>query len=377
MKRFGLAAFLCAFAVFASASVASAMPPFAQAYGMRCEVCHTQVPALNAYGRYVQRTGYASLDAHTLHRSTPFWIGWNANYSHNSADQTPPRTELGNIAVHAAGAFDDNVTFHLHTWIVQDGQAGGLDTAWITFNNIMHRDGHLFIGKMPGAVISPFSQWFDISAFATPEITVGEHAWMNDANRWGAKFAYVKNSLDAEVGYFAGGGDLGDAFVMTQDHEKTLQWRIAHANPEQPLEYGIMGSRGSFPLAEGGFDQYTSYTPYIQRDPAGNMPGILAMYQMATDQNAGQDALGNPLGAASSTAATIELYKPLGPKALIAIRKEFQNDGLGTQSQTGVVDFSYHIAPYLHLYLESAMAQNATPTWSYMLWWTIPLQNVK
>lgn len=353
------------------------MPPFAQAYGMRCDVCHTQVPALNAYGRYVQRTGYASLDAHTLHRSTPFWIGVNANYSHNSADEKPPRTEFGNIAIHAAGAFDDNVTFHLHTWIVQDGQAGGLDTAWITINNLMHRDGHLFIGKMPGTVASPFSQWFDLSAFTTPEITVGEHAWMNDANRWGAKFAYVKNSLDAEVGYFGGAGDLGDAFVMTEDHEKTLQWRLAHANPEQPLEYGIMGSRGAFPLAEGGFDQYTSYTPYVQRDPAGNMPGVFAMYQMANDRNAGEDALGNPLGAAASTAATFELYQPLGSKALIAIRKEFQNDGLGTQSQTGVVDFSYHIAPYLHLYLESSMAQNATPTWSYMLWWTVPLQKVK
>lgn len=377
MKRFMLAALIGSVAAFASAGVASAMPPFAQAYGMRCEVCHTQVPALNAYGRYVQRTGYASLDAHTLHRSTPFWIGESANYSHNSADETAPRTELGNLAIHAAGAFDDNVTFHLHTWVVQNGQAGGVDTAWITFNNLLHRDGHLFVGKMPGTVISPFSQWFDLSAFSTPEITVGEHAWMNDANRWGAKFAYVKNSLDAEIGYFGGTGDLGDAFVMTQDHEKTLQWRIAHANPEQPLEYGVMGSRGSFPLAEGGFDQYTSYTPYLQRDPAGNMPGILVMYQMATDQNAGEDASGNPLGAASSTAATIELYKPLGPKALIAIRKEFQNDGLGTQSQTGVVDFSYHIAPYLHFYAESAMAQNATPTWSYMLWWTIPLQSVK
>jgi hypothetical protein len=37
---------------------AMAMPPFAQAYGVQCNVCHTQVPALNTYGRYVQRTGY-------------------------------------------------------------------------------------------------------------------------------------------------------------------------------------------------------------------------------------------------------------------------------------------------------------------------------
>ncbi|MEO6912465.1 MAG: hypothetical protein ABI182_00415 [Candidatus Baltobacteraceae bacterium] len=344
---------------------------------MKCSVCHTQVPALNAYGRYVQRTGYASLDVHTLHRSTPFWVGESANYSHNSQDSNPPRTEFGNLALHAAGAFDGNTTFHVQQWITQNGQSGGVDTAWITYNNLLHRDGHLFVGKMPGTTASPLSQWFDIASFATPELTVGEHVYQNDGNRWGAKFNYVKNSLDAEIGYFGAGGDLGGVGVYSQDTEKTLQWRVAHSNPEQPLEYGVMGARGSLPLAEGGFDQYSSFTPYVQRDPVGKFPGIFTMYQLGYDGNAGQDALGNPLGAARSNAATIEVYEPVGEKVLISFRKEFQNDGLGTRGQSGNIDFAYHIAPYLHLYVESALQQNTTPTWKYMLWWTMPLQKVQ
>nr|MDQ2663914.1 hypothetical protein [Candidatus Eremiobacteraeota bacterium] len=353
---------------------ALAMPPFAQAYGMKCNVCHTQVPALNAYGRYLQRTGYSPLDAHTLHRSTPFWIGESANYSHNSQDATSPRSELGNFALHAAGALDANTTFHMQQWIFQNGQPGGLDTAWLTYNNLFHRDGHLFVGKMPGTTASPLSQWFDLASFATPEITVGEHAYQNDGNRWGSKFTYVKGSLDAEVGYFGSGADLAGATDWSNTVEKTAQWKVAHANPEQPFEYGLMGSSGSLPLADGSFDRYASFTPYVQRDPVGKFPGIFAMYQMAYDANAGQDAFGVPLGAARSKAATIELYEPLGDKALIAIRKEFQDDGLGNQGESGNIDFAYHLAPFLHLYLESAMAQNATPTWSYMLWWTLPLQ---
>jgi cytochrome c oxidase subunit 2 len=354
----------------------SAMPPFAQAYGMKCSVCHTQVPALNSYGRYVQRTGYAGLDVHTLHRSTPFWLGETANYSHNAQDASSPRTAFGNFALHAAGALDANTTFHYQQWIVQDGQPGGIDTAWITFNNLFHRNGHLFVGKMPGTTASPLSQWFDIAGFATPEIVVGEHAYQNDGNRWGSKFAYVKNSLDFEIGYFADGGDLSGIGKYSPDVEKTFQWRLAHADPEQPLEYGLMGARGSFPMAEGGFDQYSSLTPYVQRDPVGVFPGVFAMYQTAFDSNAGQDVLGNSLGSARSSAATIELYEPVGDKGLIAFRKEFQNDGLGTQTQSGNIDFAYHVLPYLHVYLESAMAQNSTPTFSYMLWWTLPLQNV-
>lgn len=365
-----------AFAVLAMMvrGTALAMPPFAQAYGMKCEVCHTQVPALNAYGRYIQRTGYATLDYRVLQRTTPFWVGESANYSHNSQDAASPRIELGNFAIHAVGALDANTTYHMQQWIYQDGQPGGLDTAWITYNNLFHHNGHLFVGKMPGTTASPLSQWFDLAAFATPEIVVGEHVYQNDGNRWGSKFDYVKGSLDAEAGYFAGSGDLGDFGKYSQDIEKTFQWRLAHADPQQPLEYGIMGARGSQPLAEGGFDQYASFTPYVQRDPVGKFPGVFAMYQMGFDGNAGQDALGNPLGAARSTAATIELYEPIGDKALVAFRKEFQNDGLGTQTQSGNIDFAYHLAPYLHLYLESAMARNATPTWSYMLWWTMPLQ---
>ncbi len=352
------------------------MPPFAQALGINCSVCHTQVPALNAYGRFVQRSGYASIDVHTLHRSTPFWLGEAATYSHNSQDSTPPRIEFGNVAIHGAGAFDNNTTFHIQQFLVQNGQSGGIDTAWLTFNNLFHRNGHLFVGKMPGTTASPLSQWFDIASFATPELTVGEHVYQNDGNRWGSKFTYVKNSLDAEAGYFAAGGDLAGIGNYSQDIEKTFQWRLAHANPEQPLEYGIMGARGSLPLAEGGFDQYTSLTPYVQRDPVGKLPGVFAMYHMAFDGNAGQDALGNALGAARGNAATLELYEPIGGNALLAVRKEFQNDGLGSQTQTGNIDFSYHLAPYLHVYLESAMAQNATPTWKYMLWLTMPLQKV-
>jgi cytochrome c oxidase subunit 2 len=367
---------LAAAMMLLTSTAASAMPPFAEAYGMKCEVCHTQVPALNSYGRYLQRTGYAELDVHTLHRSTPFWVGETATYSHNSQDSSSPRTELGNFALHAAGALDANTSFHLQQWIVQNGQPGGIDTAWITFNNLFHRNGHLFVGKMPGTTASPLSQWFDIASFATPELTVGEHVYQNDGNRWGSKFIFVKNSLDAEVGYFADGGDLSGIGKYSQDVEKTFQWRLAHANPVQPLEYGLMGARGSFPLVEGGFDQYSSLTPYVQRDPVGKFPGIFAMYQMGFDSNAGQDALGNPLGAARSNAATIEVYEPVGDKGLIAFRKEFQNDGLGTRTQTGNIDFTYHLASFLHLYLESAMAQNATPTWSYMLWWTMSLQKV-
>lgn len=345
------------------------MPPFAQAYGIDCSVCHTQVPGLNAYGRFVQRTGYASLDPHVLKRSIPVWVGENTWYDTQDPDK-PHYTEFGNLALHAAGLIGQstNWSYHIHQWIVENDQPGTLDTGWVSYNNLLHRDGHLMVGKIEAPGLSAFSQWFDLSGFASAAYTVGEHEWENDGNRWGAKFNYVHKGIEVQAGYLLSGQDLGGISDFGPDTDKTFQWKAAYADPEQPFEAGVYGTRGSWPLAEGTFDQYYSITPYAQRDPANHVPGILVMYQMATDGN--PEALGTPAG---SNAFTAELYQPFLKYGLISARKEWVNDGLGTQTQSGVVDLSYQIARYLRIYGEMGLAQNSTPAWRYMIWWTTPL----
>jgi hypothetical protein len=176
--------------LFVSVRPSQAMPPFAQAYGMNCEVCHTAVPALNAYGRYVQRTGYASLDPATIHRANPIWLGETLFYDSQDAAM-PHKIQTGNLAIHAAGYIGKDWTFHGHQWITQANQSGGTDTLWLTYNNLFHRDGHLFVGKILDAVPSPYSQWSELSGFATLSVASGEHAWQFGANRWGAKFSYT------------------------------------------------------------------------------------------------------------------------------------------------------------------------------------------
>jgi hypothetical protein len=350
---------------------AQAMPPFAQAYGVPCSLCHTQVPGLNAYGRYVQRSGYASLDPHVLARALPIWLGENTWYDSQDPAQ-PHYTQFGNLAIHAVGAFGSDFTYHFQQWIWQNDQAGDLDTFWVAYNNVFHRDGHLFFGKIEAPGPSPFSQWFDLAGFATPEITVGEHAYQLDANRWGAKINYIHGNLDAEAGWLGSGLGWGGLSDFSDDTDKTFQYKIAYATPISPLEFGVVGSNGTYPLAEGGVDRYRSMAGYVQRDPTNGFPGVLAMYQAAYDANPG---LG--LGAASSTAATLEFYEPVLDKGLVSVREEWTNDGLGTRIETGNVDFSYHILPFVHVYVEDAIAQHNVPEWRYMIWLTVPIRNVK
>lgn len=360
---------------FALPRAADAMPPFAQAYGVKCSLCHTQVPTLNSYGRYVQRTGYGALDHKVLKMAFPAWVGESANLD-STDGVNPNKIVAGNLAVHAAGYLGSDVTYHVHAWITQNNQGGSIDTFWATYNNLFHRNGHLFVGKIESPGPSAFSQWTDMSAFTTPEITVGEHVYENDGNRWGSKFSYVNNAFDAEVAWLGAGGDLNGASQFGSNVDKTLQWQFSYQPPDKPFGVGYVGNTGTWQLSDGTFDYYRSTMFYAQRDPLNKLPGVLAMWQAGYDPNAGFDANGNALGSASSNATSIELYEPFmrDGRAMIALRKEFTNDGLGNSAQSGVIDLSYALGPYLRFYAESSLAQNTTPGWRYMLWWTTPVR---
>jgi len=350
---------------------APAMPNFAQAYGIPCSYCHIQIPALNAYGRYVQRTGYAGLNPHVLQRESPIWVDYPVGYS----EQTPGAAswDIGSIGVHADGAFGtpkSEWTYHVQQWLYESSQAGGLDTAWVAYNNFLNGSGHVFVGKLEVPAPSEFSQWLDVtglSANSQAEITVGEHAYELDGNRWGTKFAYMPGSLDAEVAYVTSSADLNglDAYDWSQD--KTLQYKLAYANRSNPFEAGYYGARGSWPLGEGGFDQYYSNGFYAQRDPVNGIPGFLATYQMNHDSNPG---MGAP--AAGSNGVSYELFDTIGKRAMVSVGEQLTNDGLGNHTQIGNVDASYHLTRFIVLYAEEALGNGQKPTWNGVIWFALP-----
>ncbi|MBV8638240.1 MAG: hypothetical protein JO322_09160 [Candidatus Eremiobacteraeota bacterium] len=356
--------------MFAAAIPASAMPPFAQSYGVNCTVCHTEVPGLNSFGRYVQRSGYAILDHKVLQRSLPLWLGVSPSFDSQAGSSGNSNSQAGNVALHAVGLIGD-FSYHIQQWLVQNNAPGGLDTAWFSYNGLFDHNGHLFAGKIETPAPSPFSQWFDLANFASAGMTVGEHTYELDTNRWGSRFSYVRGAIDAEAAWLGSNGDLGGTSDFTNDTDKTFQWKLANANPNHgALEYGAYGSRGSWPLQEGGTDQYYSVAAYVQHDPEPHMPGIFAIYQDTHDADPGPG-----LGAAGGNALTFELYQHLfHDNAVVSGRFERTNDGLGNRVNSGNVDFEYHLARFVHAYVETYFAQGSKPGLRYMLWWTTPLE---
>jgi hypothetical protein len=343
------------------------MPNFAQALGVDCSTCHTQVPQLNSYGRYVQRSMYAVLDAKTIERVVPGFFEVIPFY--DSQDPSfPHQVQLGNMDVHADGGIGADVTFHGQLWAYQNNAPGGLDTLWASLNHIGNADTHFVVGKMPVPGPSFFSQWADLSTFAGPEITVGEHAQQLDANRWGAKFSYTPSKYVAEIGWYGSNADLNGATDYSSDTDKTVQWRVAAAQPNKPLEYGVYGNVGSYPLAEGGVDHYSATGLYLQVDPTKHFPGALALYQFGNDGNSGGGL------AAHSTAESVEFYWPpfKGKEILVGVREDITNDGLGNVTHSGNLDLNFRIVKYVHATFEAGVANGDTPAWRGQILWSQP-----
>jgi hypothetical protein len=391
--------------MFAKPTLTAAMPNFAQAYGVSCSTCHTQVPLLNAYGRYVQRTGYASLDRTVLARALPIWLGENVNYD---SSQQPgsgiAKFSFANLAIHGAGYIAPDITFHLHQWVVQDENSGGVDTFWVTYNKLFNRDGHLFVGKILNPAPAFYSQDFEIDGASASGTVVGEHDWgATYDNRWGARFAYARKALDVEVGYYLSGQDLngltdfGVRFDTTTDPptltagDKTFQWKVAYARPDVPVEFGVFGSRGVIPVSTGT-DQYSSIAGYVQVDPSRHgRPGLFAVYQAGRDGNpggVGADGV-SPLPAGSSKGVSVALFEHVfNGAATIGLRHDVNDDGLGTVTNGNSLNLAFNIPHYnyAHVFLEANTGGNSAlpgvngspgPTWKGQFWLDIPIAKLR
>ena len=365
-----------------------AMPTFAQAYGVSCSTCHTQVPLLNAYGRYVARTGYASLDRTVIARALPVWLGENVSSdTSQGAGSGNARTTTGNFALHATGYLAPDVTFHAQQWITQNNQSGGVDTLWVTYNNLLHRDGHLFVGKILSAAPSPYGQDFQLDGAGASSTQVGEHSWASTyGNRWGTRLAYVKNAIDLEAGYYLTSEDL-KGLTDFGPGDKTFQWKAAYARPTLPIEVGLFGSVGTTPVSTGT-DRYSSLAGFIQVDPSRyGRPGLFLVYQRGHDGNPGADANGNQLASSISRGGSAEIYEPiLHRMATLGFRHDMNNDGMGALSSGNAINLSFNVPrfTYLHGYLEANTGANSAlsgassgPTFKSMLWLTIPIERLK
>jgi len=393
MKRPLIVAIACV-ALLASAffgpskQAATALPTFAQAYHVGCKVCHTMIPQLNAYGRYIQRTGFAALDPGVMKQVLPLLIRDAATFrSTGKLDSTQPNKKVTSTSLStvAAGFIGTSVTYRAdQSEYSNDVSGGGFGRGMLAYHDLFKRNGHLFLGKIEPATMPGFTGNSDMTGFTSSSLAVGKHTYALSASRWGAGFNYVHAPVDAEISWSAGASNLIQAadFTTKPGADKTLHYKLAYATPNKPYEVGVYGASGGYVISTTALDRYYANGVYAQRDPVNGVPGLVVFYQTAFDSNTGTGVKGAILPAASHTYA-VSLYEPLfNGDVMLGFRPvEFTNNGLGTLRHYGNFDIGLHDphVPYLYATIESAFAgssnaANGIPTWRFSVRWASPLR---
>ena len=301
------------------------------------------VPALNAYGRYVQSTAFAALDAGILRRAVPLVVREGVNYhsAGNLASNEPSdRYTYGNLSANLVGVLNKSFSYRFEQSLYENNVGGGsTGHFWIAYNQLLHGDGHLIVGKVDAPAPPAFSYWHDASAFSSPEIAVGQHGYLLDGTRWGVGFNYVpknyvKQPYKVQLAYLGNAPSLYNPSVFSNSNpyapdqsgsDRAFQYKAAFARPDQPIEAGVYGAVGSYILANGyahPSDAYRATGVYAQRDPVGHVPGVLVFYQQTYDANVGPGDGSTPLvQSATSRAFALELSESfLHGDVMLAVR---------------------------------------------------------
>jgi len=337
---------------------AQAYPTFSQALGVKCSMCHTMVPELNAYGRYLQRTFYAPLTQPALKKTLPvfFWYQFAGDNVGNARGAANPHTKdflTSTFYLYFVGLMGANSDFsyRVETPLVTNNtvqsQSGGPETMWAAYNGLFNHHGHIQAGMdYPGPVPAFLANPSDYeNPFQIRHLTIGTHGYNLINKRLTFRFDYEDGPIDLEVAWRGGttnpiSGGPSD-FLISPGSDKTFpQWKVAYAPPAQKYEFGAFGSAGTYYTKLPGTprDNYYNNAPYFQLDPGffgPNTPGVMAFFAWGHDSNPGTLTFQNIApGGPNYTDGAIEVMEPLfQDKLLVNLRNEFINNGLGTFTQ--------------------------------------------
>ena len=160
MKKIILPVLLTILIITSVASDIFAIPAFARKYNMTCKTCHSPFPKLKPYGddfaangfvlkdqdapRYYVETGDPEL---TLIRDLPlaFRLEGYVTYNQGNTEQSDFTTPLL-FKVLTGGTITKDVSYFLY-YILENGEAGKIEDAWLMYNNLFGTELDVTIGQ--------------------------------------------------------------------------------------------------------------------------------------------------------------------------------------------------------------------------------------
>ncbi len=152
---------LAAASLAAAATPAQAIPAFARKYAVSCNLCHNPIPRLTAFGQSFAANGYRMASQEpardtvdtgdpllTLLRSTPIALRLDAYaqaYTEGNA-VTDFATPYG-LKLLSGGAISSQLSYYLYFFLLERGEIGGIEDAFVSVNDIGNIPLDLTVGQ--------------------------------------------------------------------------------------------------------------------------------------------------------------------------------------------------------------------------------------
>lgn len=225
--------------LFVAPKSALAIPVFANGQGgVNCGLCHTAVPYLNSYGRYVLMTNFSrGFNKHIQmmqNRSLPAALEVTGNAS-NPSDLMLPSVYSALVQFLSGGFVGSDVSYFASLPVVTGGYpANSVDQVWGAYNGFSQGNGSLQIGRFPTPIFAPWtSQSLSLSGYGVATLPVGLNASTLADHRWGASYAQLGHlGWIGNVSYLNGTGPLERAF--SNGSEGTVRFSICRLNRDGP-----------------------------------------------------------------------------------------------------------------------------------------------
>ncbi|MHB1550021.1 MAG: hypothetical protein ACYDG0_04420 [Vulcanimicrobiaceae bacterium] len=326
--------------------------------GVNCGLCHTAVPQLNSYGRYVLMTNFSrGLNKH---------LQMMQNRSLPVALEASVHSAL--VQFLSAGFIGPKVSYFASVPVETGGfPASAVDQLWVAYNGLARGEGSLQIGKFPTPVFAPWtSQPLSLSGYGLANLQVGSNDSMLADNRWGASYTQVGHlGWIGNVSYLTGAGPIESAFHSAGEG---AAWTgsIQYLSPESRWSGGIAGLRGSYPLPSGASDSYTREAALASY--SGDRYELMAMGIVGRDDNP-NDGASPPANSHGVSFETI--YGPL-PWLHVDLRYEHTDDGLGSSTVNYIADAAFNLRPNVIVTLEDLASAGKRPALNYQVLWAGP-----
>ena len=160
MKKIMLLILLAIIITAIAASDIFAIPAFARKYNMTCKTCHSPFPKLKTYGNEFAGNGFQLMDQDapryyvetgdpelSLIRDLPLALRLEGYVTYNQgnteqSDFTAPIV----FKLLSGGAITKDVAYYVY-YILESGEKGKLEDAWLMFNNILGSELDFTIGQ--------------------------------------------------------------------------------------------------------------------------------------------------------------------------------------------------------------------------------------